>query len=192
MALDNNRSKREYDKFKDVSGETAVRVSVVEDVGGGGSGTEYTEGATDASITGVAAMAEGPSDTLTPIQVDASKNLKVAIQGTPTVSVSGVATESTLAAQSSFDHGSKSSVGTSAVQITTTSIVAKKGVTVKAANANTGIIYVGNSDVTNGSTDATDGFELANGESIFIEIDNANKVYVIGSAASQKVFWVVV
>lgn len=103
----------------------------------------------------------------------------------------GAATEATLAAQSSFDHGS-TSFGTSAVQITASSITAKKGVTVKAAIANTGRVFVGNSDVTADTTAATDGFELGNGESIFIEVDNANKVYVIGSALSQKVFWAVV
>jgi hypothetical protein len=48
-------------------------------VTGGGGGTEYTEGNTDTTITGGAVLAEGPSDTLTPLQVDASKNLQVAI-----------------------------------------------------------------------------------------------------------------
>lgn len=51
----------------------AVRVT------GGGGGTQYTEGDTDTSITGTAALAEGPSDTLTPLQVDASKHLQVDI-----------------------------------------------------------------------------------------------------------------
>lgn len=78
MALSPNINNLEKDKFKDVSGATAVQVSVIETVGGGGGGgTEYTEGATDASITGTAALAEGPSDTLTPLQLDASGNLKV-------------------------------------------------------------------------------------------------------------------
>lgn len=62
-------------------------------VSGGSSVTEYTEGATDTTITGPAVLAEGPSDTLTPIQVDASKNLKVAVQGTISATVSGVSTE---------------------------------------------------------------------------------------------------
>lgn len=44
-----------------------------------GGGTQYTEGATDATITGTAALAEGPSDTLTTLQVDASKHLQVDI-----------------------------------------------------------------------------------------------------------------
>ena len=97
-----------------------------------------------------------------------------------------------IGVQSSFEHGRKSSISTSAVQITANSTTAEHGVLVKAANDNSGIVYVGNSDVTNDTTDATDGFELGAGESIVVPVDNANKVYVIGSAAGQKVFWVTV
>lgn len=46
-------------------------------VSGIGANTEYTEGDTDTTLTGIVAMAEGASDTVTPLQVDASKNLKV-------------------------------------------------------------------------------------------------------------------
>lgn len=42
-------------------------------------GTQYTEGDTTSTITGGAVLAEGPSDTLTPLQVDASKHLQVDI-----------------------------------------------------------------------------------------------------------------
>lgn len=88
----------------------------------------------------------------------------------------------------SFDHGSKT-VGTSAVQITTTSVPVQQRVIIKSAAGNEGTIYVGNSDVTAASADATDGLELSAGESIAIEIDNANKVYAIASQASQEIFW---
>jgi hypothetical protein len=104
---------------------------------------------------------------------------------------SGAATEATLNAQSSFDHGSKGSIGLTALQLTASSITAKKGVLVKASAANTGIIYVGNSDVTANSTEATDGYELYAGEAVLIEVDNANKIYVIASATGQKVFFTV-
>ena len=46
---------------------------------GGGGGTQYTEGDTDATLTGTIAMAEGPADTAAPLQVDASSNLQVDI-----------------------------------------------------------------------------------------------------------------
>ena len=100
-----------------------------------------------------------------------------------------VVTKDSLA---TFDHGSNRDVDTAAEQITTTSIVASKGVEVKAASSNTDIIYVGNSDVTAGTTDATDGFELTAGESIFVPVDNANKVYVIASAVNQIVYFLVI
>ena len=46
-----------------------------------GGGTQYTEGDTDSSITGTAAMTEGPSNTLTPLQSNAAKDLKVVPRG---------------------------------------------------------------------------------------------------------------
>lgn len=89
-----------------------------------------------------------------------------------------------------FSTGATSSISTSAVQMTDTSTPCVRGVLVKAADANAGKVFVGaSSEVTNGSADATDGLELGAGQSLFIPIDNANKIYLIGSAASQKVFW---
>lgn len=46
-------------------------------VSGTGANTEYTEGDTDTTITGIVAMAEGASDTIYPLKVDASGNLNV-------------------------------------------------------------------------------------------------------------------
>src|SRR4051812_48680714 len=86
--------------------------------------------------------------------------------------------------------GRKSSISTSAVQMTTTDMYCRRGVVVKAADANTGKVFVGfSASITNDSADATDGIELGAGQSVVLEIDNVNKIYVIGSAASQKVFW---
>lgn len=94
--------------------------------------------------------------------------------------------------ESSFDHGRKSGISTSAVQITVDSITATRGVLIKAANGNTGTVYIGNSDVTNDTTDTTDGMELGAGESVLVKVDNANKVYVIGSVAGQDIFFLTV
>jgi len=91
-----------------------------------------------------------------------------------------------------FTTGAKSSIDTTAVQITTTDIFCVFGVLVRADPANTGIVYVGPSGVTAGTVDATDGIKLEAGDAVLIEIDNANKVYVIASAAGQKVFWAAV
>ena len=54
-----------------------------------GGGTQYTEGDVDASITGTAMLAEAPSDTLEPLQLDASNFLKITIENDS----AGLATE---------------------------------------------------------------------------------------------------
>jgi len=95
----------------------------------------------------------------------------------------------TSAVSASFDHGSNLDIDTTAEQITTTSFAAKFGVTVKAAVDNTDTVYIGNSDVTAGTTAATDGFPLEPGESITLPVNNPNLLYAIGAAANQKVFW---
>jgi hypothetical protein len=91
----------------------------------------------------------------------------------------------------SFDHGRKSGVGTSAVQLVATPLHAAKGIELIAASTNTGTVYVGNADVTAGSADDTDGFPLAPGARLFLPLDDPSKVYVRGSAAGQTVFFVV-
>lgn len=91
---------------------------------------------------------------------------------------------------SAFTTGAKSAIGTSAVQITTTSIACKQGVLVKASSTNTGIVYVGPSGVTASTANATDGMELLAGESFVLPVDNANKVYAIASAPGQKIYFV--
>lgn len=90
-----------------------------------------------------------------------------------------------------FDHWSLS-VGTSAVQLTTSTALLNFGVRVKAALANTGIVYVGRSDVTANATAATDGFELNAGEEVFIPTNDASLVYCRASASSQLVTALVV
>lgn len=95
----------------------------------------------------------------------------------------------TSSVSSTLDHGSNLDIDTTAEQITTTSFAAKFGVTVKAAVDNTDTVYIGNSDVTAGTTAATDGFPLEPGESITLPVNNSNLLYAIGAAANQKVFW---
>ena len=92
-----------------------------------------------------------------------------------------------------FDHGRKSGVGTSAVQLVASSAPATRGVLVRASHDNSGTVSVGNStSVTIDSSDTTDGMPLAPGESLLIKVDNANKVYVIANATGQKVFYLTV
>lgn len=88
-----------------------------------------------------------------------------------------------------LDHGSNRDIDTTAEQITSTSYAAKFGVLIKASPLNTGTVYIGNSDVTAGTTDATDGFPLLPGETVLIKVNNANIPYAIGSANNQIVYW---
>ena len=100
---------------------------------------------------------------------------------------------STRSASNQMDHGSLASIGATALQLTSTDIPAINGVLVKASNANaeSSYIYVGNSDVTAGTAAAaTDGFELGVGGSVMVEIDNANKIYVIGSTTGLAVSFI--
>lgn len=94
-----------------------------------------------------------------------------------------------LGAENSFDHGAKSGIGASAVQLVSALTAVNRGVQIKAAAANTGKVYVGNSDVTAGSADSTDGFELSAGQGLFVPTHDVSNVWVVGSAADQKVFW---
>lgn len=66
--------------------------------GGGGSGTEYTEGATDATITGTAILWEDAADTL--VTVNSSKPLPVSVASVPSHAVTNAGTFAVQAAQS--------------------------------------------------------------------------------------------
>lgn len=96
----------------------------------------------------------------------------------------------TSSVSSTLDHGSNLDIDTTAEQITSTSFAAKFGVTVKSAVDNTATVYIGNSDVTDGDTAATDGFPLEPGESITLPVTNSNLLYAIAASANQKVFWI--
>jgi len=85
--------------------------------------------------------------------------------------------------KTSFSYG-QTTVGTTAVQLTTTTTSLSFGVLVKADQNNTGNVYVGDSSVS-----TTNGFKLSPGQAIEIEIDDASKIYVIADAADQKVYW---
>jgi len=94
--------------------------------------------------------------------------------------------------QGSLDTGSNLDIDTTAEQITSTSYAAKVGVLFRADADNSGVIYIGNSDVTAGTTAATDGLPLSAGDAVFLQINNANIPYAIGSAVNQKIYFMVV
>lgn len=88
--------------------------------------------------------------------------------------------------------GAKSSITTTAVQITSTSTPLTYGVWVRAAEGNSGNVFVGFSSAVTHNADATDGYLLDAGQEVFIPrtaADNATDVWVIGSASGQKVYF---
>lgn len=93
---------------------------------------------------------------------------------------------------STFNTGANLNVDTSAEVLTATDFDTTQGVMITADSSNSGVVYIGNSDVDAGATDATSGIPISAGESIFFSASNVNVIYVIGSAVNQKVYWLAV
>lgn len=91
-----------------------------------------------------------------------------------------------------FDTGGNSDVDTSAEALTATSFTCTQGVMITAAEDNSGLIYIGNSDVTAAAADSTTGIPISAGESLFFSCSGPQLIYVIGSAVNQSCFWLAV
>lgn len=74
-------------------------------------------------------------------------------------------------------------VGTAAVQLDSAGFSDVEGVVLKAMSTNSGIVYFGQTS----SVTAGNGYELTAGQSLLIPVDNADQIWVIGSATNQKV-----
>lgn len=85
--------------------------------------------------------------------------------------------------QTDFVHG-QTTVGTTAVQVSSTSFGLQFGLVVKADDDNSGTVYVGDSDVT-----TNDGFRLEAGQALTMEVDNVIRVYCIAGAAGQTIHY---
>ena len=92
-----------------------------------------------------------------------------------------------VAAQPSFGSG-QTTVGTTAVQLTSESIPTERGVLIKADDDNTGNVYIGKDNTVSTTT----GFRLNAGQGITIEVDDASKIWLVADAGSQKVHWIAV
>lgn len=77
-------------KIAEVATGNPFPVNIISGGGGGSSGTEYTEGATDASITGTAILMEGAGDALLPVPGTTTDGLLVNLGANNDVSVTGV------------------------------------------------------------------------------------------------------
>jgi len=76
-------------------------------------------------------------------------------------------------------------VGTSAVEVAFTG--ATESIIITAGTSNTGLIFVGKSDVTNTGANAITFLDI--GESVVVDYDDStNAIYVVSDTASQTVF----
>ena len=89
-------------------------------------------------------------------------------------------------ASTDLEGRGKISVGTTAVELDFTG-TPTKAIKISAATDNTGILYIGKSDVDSTGANAIDFLE--NGDSIEIDYNDAdNAVYVVSDTASQNYF----
>ena len=73
-------------------------------------------------------------------------------------------------------------LGTSAVQMSSSTTILKSGVNIKSHQQNSGKIYIGGSNSVTTNTEANGGYPLSAGEEMFIECKSPNMIYVIGDA----------
>tara|TARA_B100000519_G_C14079056_1_gene360585 strand:+ start:349 stop:645 length:297 start_codon:yes stop_codon:yes gene_type:complete len=98
-----------------------------------------------------------------------------------------------MAAVPDFITGSKTSISTTAVKITSTSSYAKRGVQIVATLANTVPVYIGPEGVTAGTSAATtDGYPLQAGESIVIPVIDPTKIYAITASSTASISFLLV
>lgn len=86
---------------------------------------------------------------------------------------------------SGFTSGRASSTFPS-VQQMATGFTCGKGVSIKALSTNTDFVYIGN----NGSISSSVGHALDPGDSVFLNIDNINKVYILSASSTQTVTYI--
>lgn len=79
----------------------------------------------------------------------------------------------------------KTTVTTAGTRVVLAASATVKSVTIKAAIANSGIIYVGNSTVS-----ASNGFELSAGDTVSLDIANLNTISIDSSTNSQSVTYI--
>ncbi len=79
-------------------------------------------------------------------------------------------------------------VGTTVVSLVATATPATRGVQLKASASNTGTIYVGHT----ASVSSSNGLSMAAGEGVLLKVDDAQKIFLVSTAADQVVEYLVV
>lgn len=83
------------------------------------------------------------------------------------------------------------SVGTSVVALSANDRELKGGVQIVADAGNSGVVYVGvRATLTAGSANATDGFPLSAGDTVFLPVSKESEVQLIGSASGQSAHFI--
>lgn len=108
---------------------------------------------------------------------ESSRGQKVASNSIPVV----ICNEQ--AVQSSFITDQQN-VGLTVTQLSSNTL--KNSICIKASNSNTGIIYIGNSNLLTTSN----GFALEAGECITLPITNSNLIYLVSDSASQNISYI--
>lgn len=121
-------------------------------------------------------VAKKPNDEYVNIEATTAGNLKSAIEEYD---------DAVTPFRKDMEGGGKIAVGTTAVEVTFTGVT--RSIIISADIANSGVLYVGKSNVTSAGANAV--AFLQAGESVTIDYDDSsNAVYVVASIASQN-FW---
>ena len=92
-----------------------------------------------------------------------------------------------------FSTGSKTSIGTTAVPITTRELNASRGVQIMASTTNSVTVYIGPKGVTAGTSSAdTDGYPLAAGEAVVVPVIEPSKIYAIPASSTDAISYMLV
>jgi len=89
-----------------------------------------------------------------------------------------------ISVPSTFKTGRVSVTSSAVIQMDSAGFTCENGVTVKSINANTNLVYMGN---TSGLVGSSFGYSLYEGDEIFLKLNNTNKVYLISSSGTQIV-----
>lgn len=170
------------------AGGFAVRTLIIDsagnDIGSTGNALDvYLTGGGDIQI-GAVEIKDGDTDTRLDVETDSSKNAafvqseSMALESKQDDIIAGVE------AATDMEGRGKISVGTTAVEVAFTG-TPTKSINIEADIDNTGVVYIGKSNVTNAGANAFQ--TLQAGESAQIDYDDAdNAVYVVASIASQN------
>lgn len=121
---------------------------------------------------------------------ESARDLLTSISSSLTSIAAALQSGIVISSTKSFDHGSNLDIGITAERLTTLDFPCKNGITIKAGTGNAGVVYAGRIGVTAETNRNTDGFPLYATDSVTIEVENVNQIYVIGSQANQICFWI--